>query len=102
MKPVGERTRARSALETLSIIAYNQPVTRSEIEARKGTNSYYTVRALAARNLIQPLGRKDVIGKPMMYGTTDEFLRHFGITSLKELPGLETFQGLEEVKEIGI
>lgn len=102
LKPTGERTLSRSALETLSIIAYNQPVTRSEIESIKGTNADYTVRALVSRSLIQPLGRKEVVGRPMMYGTTDEFLRHFGISTLKELPGLETFQGMEEIKEIGI
>lgn len=101
LNPVGERSLSRSALETLSIIAYNQPVTRSEIEAIKGTNADYTVRALVSRRLIHPIGRKDVVGKPMMYGTTDEFLRHFGIASIKELPGLETFQ-TDEAKEIGI
>lgn len=102
LNPVGERTLSRSVLETLSIVAYNQPVTRAEIEKIKGTNADYSVRALVSRKLVEPVGRKDAIGRPMMYGTTDEFLRHFGLSSINELPSLETFREQAEVEEFDI
>ena len=88
LKPLTERTLSRSVLETLSIIAYKQPITRSEIEALKGVSADYSVRALFERGLIEPVGRKETLGRPIQYGTTDEFMRHFGISSLSQLPPL--------------
>lgn len=88
LKPLGERTLSRSVLETLSIIAYKQPITRSEVEALKGVSADYSIRALIERGLIEPVGRKQTLGRPIQYGTTDEFMRHFGISSLAQLPPL--------------
>ena len=88
LKPLAERTLSKSVLETLSIIAYKQPITRSEIEGIKGVSADYSLRTLLQRQLIQPVGRKETIGRPLMYGTTDEFMRHFGLSTLSELPPL--------------
>ena len=82
-------------LETLAIVAYRQPVTRAEIENVRGVRCEYAVTQLQKLGLIQAVGRKDVIGKPMLYGTTDAFLRKFGLHNLSELPPLP----LEESKE---
>ena len=82
----------QSAIETLSIIAYRQPVTKAEIEAVRGVKSDYSISVLQEKRLICAVGRKDTIGKPILYGTTEEFLRHFGISSLEELPSLEELQ----------
>lgn len=88
LKPLAERTLSRAVLETLSIVAYKQPVTRSEIEGIRGVSADYSLRTLLQRRLIEPVGRKETIGRPMMYGTTDEFMRHFGLSALSELPPL--------------
>lgn len=80
---------SKAALETLAIIAYRQPITRAEIEAIRGVSSDAMVRLLISRNLIQETGRKDVPGKPAMYGTTKDFLRAFGLKSIADLPKLE-------------
>lgn len=79
-----------TVLETLSVIAYKQPITRGEIEAIRGVSCDYSVSVLLNKRLIMPKGRKDSLGKPMLYGTTHEFLQHFGLNSLDELPELET------------
>jgi segregation and condensation protein B len=81
------------ALETLAIIAYMQPVTRSEIEAIRGVASDSVVSTLLDRNLIAEAGRKDVVGRPMLYKTTPEFLESFGLRSLDDLPPMELEQG---------
>lgn len=75
-----------SALETLSIIAYKQPVTRIEIEQIRGVKSDYAVNKLIEYNLITELGRLDAPGRPILFGTTEEFLRCFGLTSVDDLP----------------
>ena len=98
LKPLSERTLSRSVLETLSIVAYKQPVTRSEIEGIKGVSADYSLRTLLQRRLIEPVGRKETIGRPMMYGTTDEFMRHFGLSTLSELPPLPEIE--KEQKEM--
>jgi len=77
---------SRAMLETLSIIAYKQPVTRGEIEEIRGVNASYTLNALLTKKLIKEAGRKDVLGRPILYATSEEFLRHFGISSVEELP----------------
>ena len=78
-----------AALETLAIVAYKQPVTRSAIERIRGVDSDYTVRTLLHRRLIVELGRSDAPGRPFLYGTGFDFLERFGLTSLDELPPLE-------------
>lgn len=75
-----------SSLEVLAIVAYNQPVTRSYIDAVRGVDSAYAVSSLLDRRLIEPCGRLDVPGHPMLYATTADFLRVFGLTSLADLP----------------
>lgn len=75
-----------SSLEVLAVIAYNQPVTRSYIDAVRGVDSAYAVSSLLDRHLIEPCGRLDAPGRPMLYATTPDFLRVFGLTSLADLP----------------
>ena len=77
---------SEAALETLSIVAYKQPVTRIEIEQIRGVKCDYAVNKLIEYNLIQELGRLDAPGRPILFGTTDEFLRSFGLTSVEDLP----------------
>jgi segregation and condensation protein B len=91
------------ALETLAIIAYKQPLTRSEIEAIRGVNVDGVLHTLEERSLIRTRGRVDAPGRPILYGTTQEFLQHFGLKSLEELPKLKEFQesDLDFVKEAG-
>lgn len=82
-----------AAMETLAIIAYRQPVTRSEIEAVRGVDCSGVIATLHARSLIEPVGRRPTIGNPIQYGTTADFLRHFGLSSLSELPSLGVING---------
>jgi segregation and condensation protein B len=84
-----EKTRRRlsqAALETLSIIAYKQPVTKPEIETIRGVNSDYILSTLLEKNLITISGRAESIGRPLLYSTTDEFLKYFGLNKLSDLP----------------
>ena len=78
-----------SSMEVLAIVAYNQPVTRSFIDQVRGVDSSYAVNSLIDKNLIEACGRLDAPGRPMLYATTDKFLRVFGIKSLSELPATE-------------
>ncbi|MBQ7950667.1 MAG: SMC-Scp complex subunit ScpB [Clostridia bacterium] len=80
---------SQSALEALSVIAYNQPVTKAMVDAVRGVDSYNSIVRLLERELIEQRGRLDAPGRPMLYGTTSEFLRVFGLESLDELPKLE-------------
>ncbi|MBI5124479.1 MAG: SMC-Scp complex subunit ScpB [Candidatus Omnitrophica bacterium] len=80
------------ALETLAIIAYKQPLTRSDIEIIRGVNVDGVLHTLEERSLIRPRGRVDAPGRPILYGTTNEFLQHFGLKSLEDLPKLKEFQ----------
>jgi segregation and condensation protein B len=79
---------SRAAMETLSIIAYSQPITRAEIEAIRGVQADNMIRLLAERNLIRETGKKDVPGKPSQYSTTKEFLQFFHLNSIADLPKL--------------
>ncbi len=84
-----ERTRRRlsqAALETLSIIAYKQPITKPEVETIRGVNSDHIINSLLEKNLITIKGRAETIGRPLLYGTTDEFLKYFGLNDLSDLP----------------
>lgn len=87
-----------AALETLSIIAYKQPVTRTEIEAIRGVSCEHAVNKLLEYNLITERGRLNAPGKPILFGTTDEFLRNFGLVSLDELPKVKA----EKIKDFKI
>lgn len=80
---------SRSAMETLSIIAYSQPVTRAEIEAIRGVSADNMIHVLSERSLIKEVGRKDVPGKPVQFGTTKEFLKFFRLNSIADLPKLD-------------
>ena len=79
---------SRAALETLSIVAYQQPVTRPQIEAVRGVSSEGVMKSLLWRGLVQEVGRTDGPGRPILYGTTPDFLQYFGLSSLTELPAL--------------
>ena len=86
LQPIQRPSLGQSALETLSIIAYKQPVTRMEIEAIRGVGSDYAIQSLVSKRMVREVGRKDTLGRPILYGTTEQFLSHFGLRSLKELP----------------
>ena len=86
LQPIRKQSLSQTIMETLSVIAYRQPVTRAEIEAIRGVKCDYSLQSLIAKGLIRDVGRKDTIGRPILYGTTDEFLSHFGIRDLSELP----------------
>jgi segregation and condensation protein B len=81
-----------AAMETLAIVAYNQPATRAQIEAVRGVNSDTVLRTLINRGLIEETGRLEQAGRPIIYGTTFEFLQHFGLSSLDQLPPLEELE----------
>jgi segregation and condensation protein B len=87
---------SRSALETLAIIAYKQPLVRSEIEEIRGVETSGVIRTLLERKLVRIVGRKEVPGRPIMYGTTKFFLEHFGLNDLSQLPPLREFKELGE------
>lgn len=94
-------------LETLSIVAYKQPITRQEIEAIRGVSCVHAVNKLVEYNLIQEVGRLDAVGRPILFGTTDDFLRSFGVQSTDELPiitpdKIEDFkqQAMEEAQQL--
>ena len=87
---------SRAALETLSIIAYQQPVTRPQVDAVRGVNSDSMMKSLLGKNLIQESGRGDGPGRPILYSTTPEFLQHFGVNSIRDLPQLDLPQEAEE------
>ena len=80
-----------AALETLAVIAYKQPVTVAEVLAIRGKKSTTALKTLLERKLVAILGRKPVVGRPILYGTSKEFLIHFGLKNLSELPTLEEF-----------
>jgi segregation and condensation protein B len=92
-----QRNRARlsaAALETLAIVAYRQPVTSPEIQAIRGKDPSAALHGLLERKLVRSLGRKKVVGHPLLYGTTRDFLVHFGLNSLDDLPSIEDFEEL--------
>ncbi|MFH1680273.1 MAG: SMC-Scp complex subunit ScpB [Candidatus Eisenbacteria bacterium] len=90
---------SRAALETLAIIAYRQPATRAEIEHIRGVDAGGVLRTLLDRNLIALKGRAEGVGRPLLYGTTDFFLNHFGLKSLEELPKTEELSEIMKSKE---
>lgn len=92
--PTRRRRLSQSALETLAIVAYKQPVTKGEIEAIRGIRCDRVMDGLAAKNLVAPVGRAETVGRPILYGTTDEFLKQFEFESLKDLPPIEDIEGV--------
>jgi len=84
------------ALETLAVIAYKQPITIPEIQEIRGVNAVGVLKTLLDKSLVTPSGRKNVIGRPILYKTTKEFLMHFGLKNLEELPSLEEFEELAQ------
>lgn len=100
LTPIREKALSQSLLEVLSIIAYKQPVTRLEIEEVKGKDPDYALSTLMRVNLIEVKGRKDTVGRPVLFGTTDEFLRKFGLENIGNLPDykevLERISTLDE------
>nr|MDE6273934.1 SMC-Scp complex subunit ScpB [Clostridiales bacterium] len=103
LNPIREKELTRTILECAAIIAYKQPITKTEIELLRGLNSDYAVRALLELKLIYPCGRKDAVGKPILYATTDEFLKRFKLASLEDLPDydalMEAIRPSEEERE---
>jgi segregation and condensation protein B len=97
--PVKRRKLSQSALEVLALIAYKQPVTRGEIEAIRGIKCERVLEGLMRKELIEEKGRSNGIGRPILYGTTDTFLKYFGFSTLKELPDIEDIESLIEVPE---
>jgi segregation and condensation protein B len=83
-----------AALETLAIVAYKQPITRGEVELMRGSSAASTLDTLQERELVKVVGRKEVIGRPMLFGTTDKFLLEFGLSSILDLPPLEDDEAL--------
>ncbi|MBU1148248.1 MAG: SMC-Scp complex subunit ScpB [Candidatus Omnitrophica bacterium] len=88
------------SLETLAIIAYKQPATKPEIEAIRGVNVDGVLKTLIEKNLVKIAGRRETVGRPILYGTTQEFLQYFGLNSLQELPKLEEFHFTEKDIEL--
>ena len=87
-----EDTLSQSALETLAIVAYRQPVSRADLEDIRGVQSGYILRSLSEKALVRVAGRSEELGRPLLYGTTKEFLEAFGLPSLKALPKLENLE----------
>lgn len=90
--PVKTKKLSQAALEVLAIVAYKQPVTKSEIDSVRGIKSDRVLEGLANKELIEEVGRADSIGRPMLYGTTKAFLRHFDLSHIRELPEIDDFE----------
>jgi len=98
--PTKQKRLSQSALEVLAIIAYKQPVTRGEIEAIRGIKCERVVEGLLKKELIGEVGRSSAIGRPILYGTTEAFLRHFGFKNLSDLPDIEDVESIIHDEEI--
>ena len=88
------------ALETLAIIAYNEPITRMQIDEYRGVDSIYVLRRLLAKGLVKECGRSDLPGRPILYKTTDEFLDYFNLSSKDDLPKIELLEENDEEKDL--
>ena len=98
LNPIKEKELTNAMLETLAIIAYKQPVTRIEVEEIRSVDCTYSVQNLVRLGLIEVVGRKETIGKPLLFATTDDFLKRFSISDVSDLPDYETL--LEKLQEI--
>lgn len=99
LKQQSKKRLSTSALETLSIIAYKQPITKGEMEQIRGVNCDYTVQKLLEKELVEIKGKADAIGRPILYGTSQNFMEYFGINDLKDLPTPKDFS--QEENQIG-
>ena len=86
LQPVQKQSLTQAAMETLAVVADKQPVTRAEVEQVRGVKCDYSLQSLMNKELIMEVGRKDALGRPILYGTTENFLAHFGLSSLEDLP----------------
>lgn len=98
LNPIKEKALSGPAMETLSIIAYRQPVTRLDLENIRGSSCDYSLQALLKNNLIEIVGRKEALGRPLLFGTTENFLKRFHIEALSDLPDRDVI--LEKIREI--
>lgn len=92
-------TLSQAALETLAIVAYNEPITRVQIDAMRGVGSTQIIRKLVAKGFIKEVGRSDLPGRPILYETTSEFLDYFGLSTIKDLPDMNSFIEESEKEE---
>ncbi|HPS81399.1 MAG TPA: SMC-Scp complex subunit ScpB, partial [Candidatus Limiplasma sp.] len=99
LQPVQRQTLSQAAMETLAVIAYRQPTTKGAIEQVRGVKCDYSVQSLLNKGLIKEVGRKEALGRPILYATTDKFLEHFGITDVRELPPLPNITATEPPTE---
>ncbi len=99
LQPVQRQSLSQTAMETLAVIAYRQPTTKGEVEQVRGVKCDYSVQSLLQKGLIKEVGRKEALGRPILYATTDKFLEHFGISDIRELPPLPDPEPLEKVDE---
>ena len=101
LQPIQKQSLSQAAMETHSIVAYRQPVTKTEIEAVRGVKCDYSVSSLVNKGLIVEVGRRESLGRPILYGTTEKFLQHFGLERLEDLPPMQMpalDQRIEEVQ----
>ena len=99
LQPVQRQSLSQTAMETLAVIAYRQPTTKGEVEQVRGVKCDYSVQTLLAKGLIQEAGRKEALGRPILYVTTDKFLEHFGLSDIRELPPLPEAVPVEKIDE---
>ena len=102
LEPKKKKSLTQTTLETLTIIAYKQPITRIDIDEIRGVKSESAIARLIERGLIKDIGRLEVPGRPILYGTTDEFLRQFGLKTIKELPSLDLYSDEETQSSIDL
>ena len=100
LQPVQQQSLSQAAMETLAVVTYKQPVTRAEVEQIRGVKCDYSLQSLMNKGLIREAGRKDTIGRPILFSTTDEFLSHFGLEDLDHLPPMPSPEEESEKKEI--
>lgn len=99
LQPVQRQSLSQTVMETLAVIAYRQPTTKGEVEQVRGVKCDYSVQSLLNKGLIKEVGRKEALGRPILYATTDKFLEHFGISDLRELPPLPDPQPVDKDDE---
>jgi segregation and condensation protein B len=97
LKQKSKKRLSNASLETVAIIAYKQPITKTQIEQIRGVNSDYAIQKLLEKELIEIKGKSDAVGRPILYGTTTKFMDYFGINHLKELPTLKDFNHEENI-----
>lgn len=98
----GTNTLSQAALETLAIVAYNEPITRVQVDEIRGIASSQMIRKLVAKNFIKEVGRSDLPGRPILYKTTSEFLDYFGLATIDDLPKFEDFAGQTTTDEVDL